>query len=298
MIKNTVFALFLAFFTHFQAKAQLSVPLSSLPAKAELRVKNSTHTEGVLYASVYSDTLKRCRLWLFYDTSKPKLTLRSVLFEQFSLLNFKERAFSPNESPKSRSGRYHFPTIPLLEKQLYVSVDVLEKNNWEDRDFLMGGCGATDRAFISFFKKVIRQNFPHQLSTMSTLLKEEPVGTIRHFKIRAIGGYVEAALQLPPKQIQINHYIDWLDILFEYKGKDSLGIYQWYKISYETQQLRRQVKNNRLISMYFVDFGIDTFDREFNYDENGKLNQILDGHKNIDGVMEDATIITVVEIKN
>lgn len=288
MIKLIVLIVF--FPSLYTLNAQLSVPFNSLPPKAEMRIKNSVNTEGVLYASVHTDTVNGCRIWLFYDTLAEKSELKSILFEQFS-----KNRLSRNNPTQNVELAYR-----TLNKQLFMICNRpkthINSIDWESRDFLMDGYGETDTAYLSFFKRIIQEHFDFLLPSISELFKKETLGAIRNFRRPPRTNFSVIALQLPPQSK--DYTTNWLEIYFNAIKNDSFSLTQITSIGYETERLNREIKNNRLISMFFQGSPGESFERAFSYDKKGKLYQITDGNRNENGVMGNLTVISIITVKD
>ena len=156
--KMTAYLILLSF---CNAKAQISVPFNSLPIEAELTLKKDENTEGVLYASVHTDTVKKCRLWVFYDTSKTKLEVKSVLFEQF--LRHK----------KITNGNYILINQSYISKNIYANL-VKENDYWEDTEFLFGSSltEPLESGYAKSYIDNIRANFPTKARQLLICLKK------------------------------------------------------------------------------------------------------------------------------
>ena len=233
----------------YEISAQLSVPFNSLPTNATFSIKKEGNTEGVLYASTYTDTINRYRLWVFYDTSNVNIPIKSILIEFFN-----------------KGG--------LLESQFFVSdKKSILKPTWETSDFLNLCYGDSDSSYLSFCKGIIQKSFLFKQIEITKYFKNETAGAIRSCRFSLTQSW-EYALQVPPKNKDFA-YLDW-DLITAYdKQFDSIRIVQMWKIGYEQYKLNRIILNGRLNSMN-INYETESLSRHFEYNKKGLLHRIID----------------------
>lgn len=230
---------------------QLSVPLNSLPAHTELEICPKLLTKCTKYASTYTDTVDKCRLWLFYDTAKS--TVNSLLLEVFDKRD-------------------------IIEKQYFIATDYLmSESNWEYLDFLRDENYGENLILKGEIKKELRKKFPNFLPELSKLFKNDMRLTVRYSKksrFKLWGGALQI-LSLDEKR----NIKEWLTIEPSYKDMklDTIIAYQDAHVFLNTFQLSRTIVKNRLIYME-TNATFANYFRRFEYDDKNRLTRIIEGH--------------------
>lgn len=257
--------IFLVLFS-VRLNGQITIPFNSLPSKALLKLHKNELSDSRLYAIVHTNLKQQTRLWIFYDTSHIQ-QIQSVLLEYF---------FYPES---------------IVTKQVFFSkYNGLERQSWEEIDFLSTAFGETTKAYRNRLRKEIRLKFPTIYPSLTKLLKNSvTVGAIRQSYISLDQGWLKS-LQLPPT-FSIYSSENWLQIQRE---KYNEIIQKWAVGNYESDNLVRTVKDNLLLKME-AKVGIERFSREFEYDNQMKLLRIID-RINPETEFEKKKIITVTEI--
>lgn len=242
------------------AFCQLTIGLNTLPLKATLQICAVDSTHCTLYATVHTDTLKKCRLWLFYDSSKIEQEPESILLELFDNHN-------------------------LIKKQFFLSVDrIVPIQTWEYIDFLSNLIYSKNLKLIEHSKKEILNLFLDSLPPLMSFFNKDLVATVRYAKISYHGlqknGFWryanwKSALQVAFSEDQ-DDIMNWLLLAPIYKTENIIEIHQSWFWHYDDFTLIRRIDKTQLISMRYEGVGVSNV-RHFRYDDMGKLLYIKEG---------------------
>lgn len=249
---------------------QMTVPFTALPLKANLRICAANSIKCTLYATVYTDTLKKYRIWLFCDTSKILQETESILLEQFDTYN-------------------------VLKKQFFLSKNHSTfKENWEYIDFLKNDIYSENRCLIKHIQKELLNHWVAFAPQWMPLFKEELVATIRYSNIQYNGllkkGLWKSAVLKSVLQVNYsvnnNEIKDWMTFTpYPKTINDTLEIKQEWKWGYEYFTLTRVIDKKKLLTMTLQETMKIRF-RDFQYDDTEKLYRIEEGYNNIDKKIE------------
>lgn len=239
--------------------AQLNIPLNSLDSKVELKRFRTDKSDTLLYATVYSDRVNKYRLWIFYDSYDSSTTdqkASDILFEVFDEKN-------------------------NIRKQIFLSQitsTIQADSKWEVVDFLSSGYGEVDDKLLKFLKKQIAKTNFESLSVVNNLFNRYSVAAIRESRYSLHGSWL-SALQTNPNFHNYSHS-DWMTLEPYYAGRDTMKITQKWKLlgtEYNTYHLTRTAIKNRLeyIEAVFNDYSTNF--RRYEYGNDLKLKQIMEG---------------------
>lgn len=240
----------------YSVLAQLTIPLNSLSPKVELRRVQQDKSDTLLYAIVYSDTVNKYRLWVFYDLLATDKKASDILFEVFDKKD-------------------------NIRKQIFLSQITsmsMADSKWERIDFLSFGYGEVDAKFLKFLKKQIVKTNLKSLSITNNLFNKYSIASIRESRY-SLNGLWLSALQTNPNFQNYSHS-DWMTLESFYNSKDTIKIGQKWKLlgtEYNTYHLNRTAVKNRLTYMEAVYNDYSTNFRRYEYGNDLKLKQIIGG---------------------
>jgi hypothetical protein len=243
------------FLSSYSILAQITIPLSSFTDKVKLMSYRLSTNDTTLYATVYSDTINNNRLWIFNDTTGNNNTAKSILLEIFN-----------NQK--------------LIRKQIFLSdiTSVIKSDSeWEMVEFMKYGYGNIDSKFLKFLKKEISLKFPKSLRQIVNLFNKNSLASIRESNY-SLNGQWQSALQTSAEFYDYGHS-NWM-ILEPYEQfKDMIKITQKWNSStyYNIYHLNRTTIKNRLTYMEAVFNDYSTNFRRYEYGNDLKLKQIIEG---------------------